>query len=197
MNPKKVDALLAKEAPQCGSEVASLLGVVLGAAGYYSKFINDYAMVVRPLRQLQMSVTNKMETFGSRWGEQQEAAVNLLKAMLSNAPVLVSPIFDGRPFIIMSDASHYGIGCCCAQYDDEGVERLVVFLSRELSKAERGFGISDKEGLGVTWAARKLTYLLHGSPTIILTDHSSLTHLMTKHHLMSANKAGCADLQWT
>ena len=38
VNPKKVDVLLAKEAPECGSEVASLLG----AAGYYSKFIKDY-----------------------------------------------------------------------------------------------------------------------------------------------------------
>lgn len=184
MNPKKVDALLAKEAPRCGSEVASLLG----AAGYYSKFIKDYAMVVRPLRQLQMAMSNTMEKFGDRWGERQEAAFKMLKAMLSNAPVLVSPIFDGRPFIIMSDASDYGIGCCCAQYDDEGTERLVMFLSRELSKAERGFGISDKEGLGVTWAARKLKYLLHGSPTIIITDHSSLTHLMTKHHLVSARQ---------
>ena len=144
MNPKKVDALLAKEAPQWESEVSSLLG----AAGYYYKFIKDYAMVVRPLRQLQMSMTNKMEKFVSRWGERQEAAFKLLKAMLSNAPVLVSPIFDGRPFIIMSDASDYGIGCCCAQYDDDGVERPVMFLSRELSKAARGFGISDKEGLG-------------------------------------------------
>ena len=105
-----------------------------------------------------MSMTNKMEKFGSRWGERQEAAFKRLKAMLSNAPVLVSPIFDGRPFIIMSDASDYGIGCCCAQYDDEGIESPVLFLSKELSKAERGFGISDKEGLGVTCAARKLKY---------------------------------------
>ena len=73
-------------------------------------------------------------------------------------------------------------------YDDEGVERPVMFLSRELSTAEVGFGISDKEGLGITWAARKLKCLLHGSPTIIITDHSSLTHLMTKCHLVSARQ---------
>ena len=111
MNPKKVDALLEKEAPQCGSEVSSLLG----AAGYYAKFIKDYDMVVRPLRQPQMAMTNKLEKFGDKWGEKQAASFKLLKAMLSNAPVLVSPIFDGRPLIIVSDASDYGIGCCCAQ----------------------------------------------------------------------------------
>ena len=61
-------------------------------------------------------------------------------------------------------------------------------LSRELPKAEVGFGISDKVGLGVTWAARKLKYLLHGSPTIIITAHSSLTHLMAKRHLVSARQ---------
>ena len=181
MNPKKVDALLEKEPPQTGAEVSSLLG----AAGYYAKFIKDYAMVLRPLRQIQMAMSNKLEKFGDRWGERQEASFKLLKAMLSNAPILASPIFDGRPFIIMSDASDYGIGCCCAQYDDEGIERPVMFLSRELSKAEVDFGISDKEGLGVTWAARNLKYLLHGSPTIIITDHSSLTHLMTKRNLSS------------
>ena len=64
MNPKKVEALLEKEPPQCGAEVSSLLG----AAGYYAKFIKDYAMVVRPLRQIQMAMTNKLEKFGDRWG---------------------------------------------------------------------------------------------------------------------------------
>ena len=57
---------------------------------------------------------------------------------------------------------------------------------------------SDKEGLGVTWAARKLKYLLHGSPAIIITDHSSLTHLMTKRNLVSARQRGFAmDLMET
>ena len=178
MNPKKVDALLEKGPPQCGAEVSSLLE----AAGYYAKFIKYYAMVVRPLMQIQnlMSMTNELEKFGDRCGERQEASFKPLKAMLSNAPVLAGPIFDGRPFIIMADASDYGIGCCCAQYDDAGIGRPVMVLSRELSKADVDFGISDKEGLGVTRAARKLKYLLHGSPTIIITDHSSLAHLMTK-----------------
>ena len=112
--------------------------------------------------------------------------------MLSNASVLVSPNCDGRSFIIMPDAADYGIGCCYAKYDDAGVESPVMFLSRELSKAEAGPDISRKDGLGVTWAARKLKCLLHGSPTIIITDHSSLTHLMTNRHLVSAQQRGCA-----
>ena len=53
-------------------------------------------MVVRPLRQIQMAMSNKMEKFGDRWGERQEAAFKMLKAMLSNAPVLVSPQERGR-----------------------------------------------------------------------------------------------------
>ena len=58
MKPKSVEAILGMEPPRTGAETASLLG----AAGYYSRFIRDYAMIVRPLRKLQMKMAKYKST---------------------------------------------------------------------------------------------------------------------------------------
>lgn len=75
-----------------------------------------------------------------------------------------------------------------AQYDDEGIERPVLYSSRELAKAENKYAITDKEGLAATWGVRKHRHLLAGSHVIMIVDHSSLKALVTKQYLTSARQ---------
>ena len=80
------------------------------------------------------------------------------------------------------------IGACLAQYDDEGIERPVMYLSRDLTKAEKDYHITDKEGLAATWGIRRWRHLLHGAPVVLITDHSALCALTNKRKLLQARQ---------
>ena len=186
VNPKKVEAILGMRDPQSASEIAS----VLGAAGYYQKFIRGFADIVRPLRRLQQETKDwhTADRFQQLWGPEHDESMAILKAALSASPLLISPVFDGRPFLVISDSSDYGIGACLAQYDDEGIERPVMYLSRDLTATEKKYHITDKEGLAATWGIRKWRHLLHGSPVVLITDHSALCALTNKRNLTQARQ---------
>ena len=74
------------------------------------------------------------------------------------------------------------------QYDDQGMERPIAYISRELTRAEKRYGISDREGLAATWATRKWRHLCHGLQVILITDHSSLLTLTSKKDMHSARQ---------
>ena len=81
------------------SEVRSFLGL----AGYYRRFMKDFALTM-PLTQL----TQKNVQFD--WNGQRESAFQELKTRLVTAPILTLPNgIDG--FQIYSDASYKGLGC--------------------------------------------------------------------------------------
>ena len=62
--------------------------------------------------------------------------------------------------------------------DDELNDRLpVAYASWSLSKAERNYGITDLEGLAVSWAISHFETYIHGMPFTIITDHSALKAL--------------------
>ena len=88
-DPNKVKDLLERPRPVTAEEVAS----VLGAAGYYQKFVQDHTRIVKPIRQVQQECTHKKQKI--RWGEEQEKSFCGLKAMVTSAPILMRPRFDG------------------------------------------------------------------------------------------------------
>ena len=52
-----------------------------------------------------------------------------------------------RPMIWASDTSAYGEEAVLSQITQEGTEQPVTFVSRTLTKAERGYAQMDKEAL--------------------------------------------------
>ncbi|GKE23905.1 putative reverse transcriptase domain-containing protein [Tanacetum coccineum] len=92
--PSKLEAVKNWEAPRTLFEVRSFLGL----AGYYSRFIENFSKISKPLTIL----TQKCKTFD--WDEEQELAFQTLKNKLCNAPVLALP--DGpEDFVVYCDAS--------------------------------------------------------------------------------------------
>ncbi|KAE8182340.1 hypothetical protein CF328_g8545, partial [Tilletia controversa] len=91
-------------------------------------------------------------------------------------PFLTRPDF-GKPFILAVDASKTGLGGVLSQVDDSGIERPVLFLSRQTSEGEKNYAPTHLELMGVWWCVRKLHHYFDGSEIEVKTDHNALKWL--------------------
>ena len=71
-----------------------------------------------------------------------------LHRALVTALVLVFPDCS-QMFILDTDASNQGIESVLSQTQDDGLEHVVSYTSRALSKAERRYSVTRKEPLAV------------------------------------------------
>ncbi|XP_063938038.1 uncharacterized protein LOC135147914 [Daucus carota subsp. sativus] len=88
VDPSKVEAVLNWERPKTPTEVRSFLGL----AGYYRRFVKDFAKLVTPLTKL----TRKSEKF--EWSDKCEESFEELKQRLITAPVLALP--EGKANVV-------------------------------------------------------------------------------------------------
>ena len=97
----KVDKLMKDDIPHTKTQVRSLLGL----AGHYRKYIQNYSSVVTPL----INLTKKGHPNQVIWTDETEMAFNELKSRLCDIHILRLPDFD-RDFILRTDASDTGLG---------------------------------------------------------------------------------------
>jgi hypothetical protein len=101
-------------APQTLGELYRLLGMF----GYYRGFIRNYAKITRPLELLKRSTQSGVDYNSKRpisWSDDAQAAFEELKRRLCSAPILAHPKFDGRPFVLYTDASAEAVGAVLTQ----------------------------------------------------------------------------------
>ncbi|KAA3462021.1 DNA/RNA polymerases superfamily protein [Gossypium australe] len=103
--------------------------------GHYQRFVKGFSMIASPMtRLLQKDV--KFE-----WFDECQQSFNRLKALLTEAPVLVQPESD-KEFVIYSDASLNGLGCVLIEEaqksDDELQARRVQCESNSDSEFQIG-----------------------------------------------------------
>ena len=106
-DPKKVDALQNVAPPTNASEVRSLLS----SAAFCSRFIKDFALITRPLRQL------TCEGVRWQWTQEEQLSFERLKAALSTKTTL--GYFDPKkPTSIFVDGSPIGLGAVLTQEEE-------------------------------------------------------------------------------
>ncbi|GFW45013.1 transposon Ty3-I Gag-Pol polyprotein [Trichonephila clavipes] len=87
------------------------------------------------------------------WGSDQKEPIEILKTALTPEPVL--RLFDEKaPTELHADASHYGLGTVLVQMQ-KGKEKVIVYASRTLTKAERNYLMTERECLAFVWAVAK------------------------------------------
>ena len=104
VDPNEVEAVFKWTRPTTITEVRSFLGL----AGYYRRFVQDFAKIAAPLMQL----TWKGVPFV--WIEDLETNFQDLKDKLVIAPVLIM-LDSTRSYVIYRDASKKGLGCVLMQ----------------------------------------------------------------------------------
>ncbi|KAK7922269.1 hypothetical protein WMY93_009171 [Mugilogobius chulae] len=161
----KVEAIQKCPCPRTKKEVRSFLGL----AGWYRRFVPQFATIAAPLTAL----TTKDKKNPVTWTDECEAAFNTLKTLLCSSPVLRSPDFSRR-FLVQVDASEVGLGAVLTQGESDA-QQPILYLSRKLLPRESRYSVVEKEGLAIKWALESLKYYLLGREFDLETDHRALT----------------------
>ena len=93
----------------------------LGLAGYYRRFIPEFASIAVPLNDL----TKQTSPTSVVWTSSCNHAFNKLKGLLCTSPILNSPDFD-REFVLQTDASDKGVRAVLSQCDDQGQKHPIT-----------------------------------------------------------------------
>ncbi|XP_075486330.1 uncharacterized protein LOC142525933 [Primulina tabacum] len=104
VDPSKVEVVRDWSVPKNVTEIRSFLGF----AGYYMKFIQDFASIAVPIT----AFTKNNAKF--IWGSQCKESFDRLKQALTTAPVLAMPSGQGE-FVVFTDASKLGLDAVLMQ----------------------------------------------------------------------------------
>ena len=78
--------------------------------------------------------------------------------------------------VVATDASDYGLGTFLSQKQD-GIERVIAYASRTMSKSELHYETTRKELLAVDYGLKQFRQYLLGRHFVIQTDHAALSWL--------------------
>ena len=148
----------------------------LGAVGYYSKFIQNYAFYARPLQKLTGDVS-------FIWTKLHQSSFEHLRSCLQSRELLIFPD-PNKPFLLTTDASDEALGGILSQQCD-GFERPIYFLSRSLKPAETRYPTYEKELLVIIHCLEKTRSYVLGQKVVILFYHKPLKWLLTNPKALS------------
>ena len=132
----------------------------------------NFSSVVGPLTNL----LQKKVKFS--WTKDCDESFKKIKCVLMNTPVLSAPNFD-KQFKLTVDASDIGIGTALFQESDDGVDRVVCYFSKKLTKSQKNYSTIEKECLALLLALQHFDVYLNVTlhPILVYTDHNPLTFL--------------------
>ena len=107
-----------------------------------------------------------------------------MKERFTKDPVLAAPDID-KKMRIEVDALDYAMGGVLSMECEDGLWRLVVFLSKSLNETERNYEIHNKEMLAIIRGLEAWRHLLEGAQTKfeIWMDHKNLEYFMKAQKL--------------
>ncbi|GJT10338.1 reverse transcriptase domain-containing protein [Tanacetum coccineum] len=147
-------------------------GIVLGHAGFYRRFIQDFSQIARPMTHL----LEKDAPFV--FSQDCIDAFETLKKKLTKAQILVVPDWN-LPFELMCDASDFAIGAVLGQRKKKHFQPI-HYASKKMTEAQIHYSTTEKEMLAVVYDFEKFRPYLVLSKSIVYTDHSALKYLLSK-----------------
>lgn len=198
---EKINAITNWPKPKTDTELRGFLGL----AGYYRRFVPQFAQLASPLHNLlkgrgatkRGKYKKKNQPLGiGAWDSSCDKAFNELKSKLTEAPILGHPDFK-QPYILEIDASLSGLGAVLSQ--DQGDRRVVLcYASRALRENEknmRNYSSMKLELLALKWAVtEKFRDLLIASQFTVYTDNNPLSYINTSARLGATETRWVAEL---
>ena len=131
-----------------------------------------------------------------KWGQEEEAAFQDLRMALVSAPVLALPQDKGR-WKVETDTSNLATGGVLSQQQEDRTWRVVDYISKALTAAEKNYNVYDKEFLAVIWVMCEWqAYLIGVDETIeIWMDHANLQYFWKPQKLKPRQVCWVRELQ--
>ena len=141
-----------------------------GVVNYLSIFCRHLQKLLKPIYDL----TKKGRPF--IWQEEQQSAVDTIKEMMTNPPVLYPPKPGGR-FILYCDSSRTHTGSSLWQIQ-EGKPRLVGYASKSLPAPALNYSVTELEMTGMAVNIHLWRHLLHRVEFDCAVDHRAVPYIM-------------------
>lgn len=171
-SPSKTLALQNFPEPRTEKQVQSFLGL----AGYFRKFVKDFATISKPLSDI------LRDNVKFKFGPEQREAFNKLKQALSRNPVL--HIFkQGQELELHTDASSQGFGAVLLQKDEENTLHPIHYMSKKTNPQQEKYGSYELEALAIVEAVKKFRNYLIGTKFKIVTDCAAFQKTLSKKDL--------------
>jgi len=152
----RTDPVMNFPLPTCCRSLQRFLGMIT----YYSRYIGNFSVLVRPLH-------DKLKDF-QEWTQAELESFEGLKKSLADA-VLVLPSTDEQ-LVLKTDASDRSVAAVLE--NSEG--KPVFFCSRTLNEHERKYDVVEKEALAIYWSIIRLRSFLLGRQFTVVSDHKPL-----------------------
>lgn len=174
-NSLKIDSDRTKAIKEYKSPTnAKNLSRFIGMINFYSRFIENFAILCAPLNELR----KKNAKF--KWTDECETNFRKLKECVCNPPVLRLPNYE-VPFILQTDASQVGCASVLLQ-EIEGVRFPIHYYSKKFTKQELNLSVYEKEALGVVLSIQKFRSYLEVMPFYLETDNQALSWVLSHHN---------------
>eukprot|EP01129_Flabellula_baltica_P006938 TRINITY_DN2653_c0_g1_i5.p1 TRINITY_DN2653_c0_g1~~TRINITY_DN2653_c0_g1_i5.p1 ORF type:complete len:1752 (+),score=245.22 TRINITY_DN2653_c0_g1_i5:186-5441(+) len=167
MNEEKIQGILDFPQPSNTSQIASFLGM----ANYYRHFIDGYAK-----KTLHLTEASNSPKFS--WTDDCSREFLSIKEILSNEPVLTLPDLS-KMFYLATDWSKHAIGAVLFQKHNN-LDRPIAFYSRKTRGSELNYCSYEGELLAIIEAVRRYRVYLLGKRFTLLTDHKTLTWMLSQ-----------------
>jgi len=171
--PEKIRTIMGWTRPESQKELQRFNGIV----NYISQFIPHITTITALLTE----VSGNAEWL---WTDLQEAAFEAVKRAADKHKVLRPINYNKRDMIwLFTDASRTGTGAWIGQGPTRDAARPAAFHSRKLMPSQSNYSTHQREMRAIIEAMEAVApHLLHRQFTVV-TDHASLTKLMTQKNL--------------
>jgi len=143
----------------------------LGLAGYYRRFIENFARISAPLT----AFTRKDVKFD--WNEKCKAAFEELRCKLTTAPIL-TVINGSEGLTVYTYAYKEGLESVLMQHG-----MVIAYAGRQLKTHEVNYATHDLELLAVVFALKLWRHHILGTKFELFTNHKSLQYIFSQKDL--------------
>ena len=123
----------------------------LGFMGYYPQFIPKFTQIAWPLHELTSGENAGKRKATFQWDNRCQWSFDDLKRLCTTAPILAYPDFT-QPLKLHTNAYGSGLGTVLYQTHKDGMDAVIAYASRSLTKAECHYPTHRLEFLALKWA---------------------------------------------